>query len=285
MQEPVYVTKVAERKSFYPERRVTLPFPEPPQIWNKDYLKWRKLNGWRIDYSVHKNNLEEAKRLADRLWKLQKNKNPKEEKEIIKQLKKIRAKPWKKRTNLEEWVHMAVQMPTDIGGPNKEKIKQFLTERARGRVLESMCGFNSYFGEASNISEVVVLDYCREMLERYPYPHRKRILYDLERVVNGETINFFPDESFQTVGCFGSNYLSDVVPVFREFGRILSTDGKLLIVESTTEGYRNLIKRHFKPEECVGFMEAAALSPRVEYLPIKEDYESGEYYLVEGRKK
>ena len=75
---------------------------------------------------------------------------------------------------LARWKRTALQLPGDIGGPRKEDIKKSLTRRAKGKVLEAMCGFNSYFGNSKNTSEVVVLDFCQEMLERYPYPERKR---------------------------------------------------------------------------------------------------------------
>ena len=106
-------------------------------------------------------------------------------------------------------------------------IKKYITSHAQGKVLETMCGFNSYFGNSKKINEVVVLDYCREMLERYARPERTRILYDLNKVIAGEKLDFFKEGEFQTIGCWGSNYLTNPVPVFSEFHRILSKTDNL----------------------------------------------------------
>jgi ubiquinone/menaquinone biosynthesis C-methylase UbiE len=178
-------------------------------------------------------------------------------------------------------------MPGDWGpvGANKAKLKEIVTRRASGRVLEAMCGFNSYFGESVGIREVVALDFCREALERYEYPQRVRILYDLERVANGEKLDFFGDSSFQTVGVFFAvGYLTDPVPVHKEFHRLLAEDGRLLVVGGTAQGYTDILKRRFKPKECAKAMHEAGFTTKTKKLPLKTSTELGEYYLVEGTK-
>lgn len=284
MKDPVYVTEVAERKWVWPSRSVRLPVFEPRPQDLDGQIRWSERYYWRFNYHVHKDDLDKAKALAQKLWDLGENPNLVEEARLIIELCMIEETPYDKKTDVEKWAHMAVQIPGDIGGPNKDKIREILASKAFGNVLETMCGFNSYFDPTPQITGVVALDYCREMLERYQYPKRIRILYDLERVVRGEKMKFFADKSFQIVGCWGSNYLSNPVPVFAEFNRILSNDGRLLILESTSEGYRDLIKRFFNPEECAKFIREAGLSPKITHLSIKQKREFGKYYLVEGTK-
>lgn len=287
MSKPVYFTSVAEREGFYPERKVNLPCPQTnARIIDDEYDIWWDTYNWLVNFTVHIDNFEEAKKLADELFKLQDNIDHEREMQVVNELLKLRAKPADERTDVEFWSHMAVQMPGDIGGAYKKEIRNLLTERARRRVLESCCGFNSYVDDDPNIEEVLVLDYCPEMLERYPRPDRKRVLFDLENVVKGDTISIFPDERFDTVFCYGSNYFSQVVPVFKEFKRLLSNKGKLVIIENNKEGYEKVAKRRFNPEDCAAYMKAAGLYPRVEYLPIrKNDWFRGEYFLVEGFKE
>jgi hypothetical protein len=185
----------------------------------------------------------------------------------------------------EKWERTALSMAEDIGGRRQREEGEILTLRASGRVLETMCGFNTYFWDVEHIEEVVVLDGCRAMLERYILPDRLRILYDLERVVGVEAMGFFSEGEFQTVGCWGSNYLTHPVPVFVEFHRVLSDGGKLLILESTTEGYRDLVKRFFDPRVCAGFMQEAGFSTEIEELTtFKLEGQPGDYYLVTGTK-
>ena len=72
-------------------------------------------------------------------------------KDIITEMKKYCQTNYEDLTHIEKWAHMAVQMPCDIGGRKKNEIKKFLISKASGRVLETMCGFNSYFENSENI--------------------------------------------------------------------------------------------------------------------------------------
>lgn len=98
-------------------------------------------------------------------------------------------------------------------------------------------------------------------------------------------MHFFPDQSFDTVGVFfGIDYLTDTVPVLKEFHRILSPEGQAIIVGGTTQGYADLIKRFFNPDVCSESMKSARFSTKVEHLPLKVETELGEYFLIEGKK-
>ena len=284
MADPVYVTSVAERKPQYNGIGTTVAIP----LWEDNGADvWWEQFGDKTSFTFRSRCFfgKEGEQLFYQLMRAVKKRDVQSVREVLPRMKRYCQPNYEDLNPVEKWASMAVQIPGDIGGPRKQEIKELLTERVSGRVLETMCGFNSYFGESPNISEVVVLDYCRAMLERYPYPERQRILYDLEQIVKGEKLYFFHDESFETVGCWGSNYLSEPVPVFSEFHRILSKGGKLFILESTSEGYQDLIKGLFNPEQCSRFMREAGFSTSVEHLDwLKTEWEIGDYYLVEGRK-
>lgn len=279
MQNPVYVTKIAERVPQFRGGIEMRPYSlEDYEWWSKNYgdksFTFSKLNS-------------STSNLFNKLSRAVKDRNRLEVDKLIPQVEKLCIKSYEEKTEAEKWGDMAVQLPGDWGpiGENKKKLKEMITERSFGRVLEAMCGFRSYFDNSSKITEVVALDFCEEALERHDYPERKRILYDLERVVKGEKIGFFEDKSFQTIGVFFAiDYLTDTIPVYKEFHRILSDDSQLLIVGGTTQGYPDLLKRQFIPADCSSAMRAVGFSPKIKHLPLKAEHESGEYYLVEGEK-
>ena len=276
--DPVYVTEAAERKPIVGPCGTSM-------FLELDALKWWEQfeESPRFNFKPKCFWGKEGEKLFYKLTEAVKRRDAAAVREVLPRVKALCEPNYEDLPPEERWARVAVQMPEDIGGPKKEEIRQLLTARARGRVLETMCGFNSYFGDSSNIGEVIALDFCKEMLERYPYPERTRILCDLERVVKGERLDFFSDSSFQTVGCWGSNYLSDPVPVFREFKRILAPGGKLLVLENTAEGYADLVKRYFNPAACAGSMREASLTTATEHLPqLRAPFDIGEYYLVEG---
>lgn len=280
MQEPIYVTEVAER---IPRFRGGMKMTPCPSL--EDYDWWNENYGGRsFTFPKFDSN---AWRLVGSLSEAIKKRSKSEVDVLLPQIEKLCVKSYSEKTEAEKWGDMAVQLPGDWGpiGENKQKLKRMITGCSFGRVLEAMCGFRSYIDESSRITEVVALDFCREALERYDYPERKRILYNLEDVVKGDRMEFFRDKSFQTVGVFFAiNYLTDPKSVHREFHRILSDDGQLLIVGGTAQGYSDLLKRNFNPEDCSKAIEAAGFSTKIEHLPLKTEHELGEYYLVEGRK-
>lgn len=123
---------------------------------------------------------------------------------ILKQIEALRLPFDDEKTPDKIWGDMAVQLPGDWGPdyPYRAELKTQITQKAGPRVLEAMCGFNSYFSPAPHIQDVTALDFCREALERYEYPERPRILYNLDRVGSGERMDFFDDASFNTIGVF-----------------------------------------------------------------------------------
>ena len=281
MVDPIYVTKVAKREPQYPSGiTFTIPFFD-----YEDY-EWFKETYKKTKFTFPTYHSEGIGLFYKLVQAVQQRDEPTIE-EMLSKLENYTVKNYDEMTEVEKWAHTALQLPGDWGpvGENKKKLKEIITARASGRVLEAMCGFNSYFGESDKITEVVALDFCREALERYEYPERTRILYDLERVVNGEKMDFFEDGSFQTVGVFfGLDYLTNPIPVCKEFYRILSDGGKLLVVDGTMQGYADIKKRPFDPDVCSSTMRLAGFSTSIERLPVRVEGELGEYYLIEGKK-
>ena len=206
---------------------------------------------------------------------------------ILSELRKYCIKGWDEMSEIEKWNFAAQSMPSDWGPPNeedKEKLKNILSEEASGRVLEAMCGFRSYFNDTPNISEVIALDFSEEALKRYSPSERKRVLFDLEEIVKGKRLPF-ENEDFQTVGVFFAiDYISNPLPVVREFYRVLSKGGKLLIADGITQGYKDILKRPFNPERCLETIKNASFDAEIIYLKeLKNPPETG-YYLIKGIK-
>lgn len=285
MSTPIYITEIAERVPQLTSGGILTYMDIYSTLTNDDEEWWTQFNQnpeitLNPGHHFHKGSV-----IISQINQAVILRDAEKVRELLPQLKEHCQTNYRDLPVTDRWARAAVQMPEDVGGPRKKDIKKLLTRHARGRVLETMCGFNSYFANHKQIQEVVVVDFCKEMLERYAYPARTRILYNMENIVNGGKMDFFKDESFQTIGCWGSNYLTNPVPVFAEFGRLLSKGGKLLILENTTEGYVEFVKRHFDPTECADFMKKAGLNPKIKHLPkIKMEWEGGEYYLVTGIK-
>lgn len=148
-----------------------------------------------------------------------------------------------------KWASWHKKMPEDWGPLDpreRQEVRRNLTARARGVVLEAMCGFTAYIDNAPHIAEVVALDFCREALERYEMPDRKRVLFDMDSIANGAQMDFIADEAVDTVSItLGVNYLSDTRPVYEELRRILRPGGNVLIFGSMSCGYQDLVTSRF----------------------------------------
>ena len=281
-EKPIYVTNVKPRESEWPERHINIPPLEPqPQCFEPEYLSWYDKYA---NFSVHASNSPLAKKLAEEMWLAFKGNDLEKAKKIFKELQPLKVVPYEKRTAQEKWAHMMVQLPGDIGGPNKKAIREILSEKCKGNILEAMCGFNSYLAPSPD-RNVVAMDYCREALERYAYPERPRILFDLNSI-NGRGIKFFQKGKFNYITiCFGFQYLYRPDAVFREFNRILSKKGRLYLVENPVQHYEDMSCRYFSPESCSYYLKQAAFKTvNVEELPIAEKWERGRYYLIEAIK-
>jgi len=284
MKIPEYVTETKPRKGDWLERRINLPFDPPPKgFFGPEYQEWLRKNKELFDFKVHVSNFASAKQISEKIWIAYKQGRKEQVESLLEELRVLRIVPFEKRTALEKWNHMMAQMPDDIGGPNKNEICYFLSKRCKGSVLEAMCGFNSYI-EPSDDREVTALDFCREALERYRYPERKRIIYDLNAIESNGGMEFFKDKEFDAVTiCFGFQYLENPAVVFKEFNRILK--GKLILIENPRQHYEGMACRSFTPESCAAFLKQAFFKIiNVKDLRITEFWESGRYYLIEALK-
>lgn len=286
MVKPEYVTDVKPRKSEWPERHIILPPIVPqPDFMDPGYIVW---HNEYVNFSVHVANFPLAKELEEKLWIAHRENNQEEVRALLEKLRSLRVIPFEKRTSQGKWAHMMVQLPGDIGGPNKKKIRELLSAKCQGRILEAMCGFNSYLEPSPN-REVIALDYCREALERYPYSERTRILFDLNTIEKNQRMEFFREGEFNAVTiCFGFHYLRHPVLLFREFNRLLSPEGQLILVENPHQCYRDIACRSFSPRHCVNFLQRAFFkNVKAEELPIAEDWEQkvgGHYFLIRAKR-
>jgi SAM-dependent methyltransferase len=188
-------------------------------------------------------------------------------------------------TEQERWSHFTVQLPGDWGPEPQHRLdmRERLTQRASGLVVEAMCGFTSYIDDSEDIEEVVAVDYCREGLERYNRPERRRLLFDLDKVRKVGDIAFIEDQEVGTICItFGVNYIGNPGALYREFARILQPGGNVLLINGTACGYQDLVKRSFQP--CIEkvHLEEAGFEVDLTRLPYDSKYQSSDYYLIEA---
>jgi SAM-dependent methyltransferase len=286
------VTTVVPREPLYPGRHVNLPRLTTAACGTKEHDTWVHDHFWMVDYQVLFTQKAKALALAEEL-RAAFNRSPDhpEIPRLVSELKALHCSP-EDRTPLDEWRWMAYQMPDDIGGgaETKKKIRAHLSDRYAGcvNILEAMCGFNSYL--APRVGQTVIaLDYCREALERYPYPERKRVRCDLNQLSDDEQLECFGDEQFDAISiCFGFRYLHDPVMTFRSLRRSLKENGVLSFVENPGHGYNDICRREFSPDHCERVLwQAGFRSITRKRLPFTTDSfekRSGYYfYHVEAR--
>lgn len=287
------IRTTSPRQSFCPEKKVFLPqLAQPPAQASPDYFdeyfEWTHENWWWVDYFVHFSHKDEAKYLALKLdGLLLHDSGSREVLVIIEKLKSMRAKECWEMTDLEKWQRTAFSLPDDIGGGYAVRgvVTRFLSERYTGKVLEAMCGFNSYFLPSLKRT-VVALDYCREMLERYPFPERLRICCDLNQLSPTTGIPCFRRGEFDAIViCFGFKYTRHPKANLREFGRILKPTGVLAFVENPMDGYGDRCKRKFEVKSLIRLLRVEGFLPTFERIPIEEgDVRESDYLHVAGRK-
>jgi len=274
------ITDTVEREPQY-VRGITIPVP----YISKELLQlWESLGG-RRQYTFPNLKSPETQLFYQALQDLQNGKTE-HLADIAVVLNQKRLKDFEELTTRERWNDSAIQMPGDWGPlyEKRQELEAILTQKAKGKVLEAMCGFNSYFQDSDDIDEVVALDFSEEALKRYSHPERTRLVFDMERVVQGEPLEFSDDE-FQTVGVFfGVNYLSKPLPVYREFHRILSPGGRTLIVGNPYSGYGDLQTEPFDPGKTSLQLAEVGFESEVTELNVHSQGQMGKYYLVEGTK-
>lgn len=261
-----YINRIALRHPVTTGYIVLLPL----QFFSQDSLI--KTHWWLWSYSVLKENKPIALALAQKLYKLL-GKNPKIERpavqKVLSSLKLLRLPTYDELDDHDKWEYTAGQLPQDIAGYHKNKLTQLLSSHITGNTLEAMSGFNSYLLPHLD-REVTAHDYSEEMLVRYEFPKRRRLLFDLNSIPkNALEIN---ERSFDyIIFVKGYKYLLNPVTTFREFKRLLRPKGKLIFVESTTAGYSELIKRELKPRLCSQELSLAGFNQQtIQVLPFRD---------------
>ena len=286
-EKPIYVTGARRRKREFPERHINIPpIVPPPKGTDPGYYEWLLKYA---DFSVHVSNFFRAKDMEKKMWDAYKSNKLEEASRIFEEeLSPIRVIPFDERTPQERWAHIMVQLPGDIGGPNRAKIKAILSGKCFGKVLEAMCGFNSYLSPSDN-RNVTALDFCREALELYRYPKRTRILFDLNKIDCKRKMKFFADGEFDAITiCFGFQYLIHPAFVFKELKRLLKPGGRLYLVENPRQHYEQMVYRPFSVQSCFSYLKKASFERiNADEIDIAEEWEikrGGRYYLIEAIK-
>ena len=286
-EKPIYVTNPTRKKKKRPEMYMNISYLFPmPKKTGPEYWEWYD-NYFK--FAVAASDYRRALAIKKRMRQAYDNNDIDEAERIFnEELLPLKANPFKQLGLREKWAYMMMQMSKTIGGPNKEIIKEIISERyPSGKILEAMCGFDSYLGPSDGRT-VIALDLCKEALERYPYPERTRILFNLNEIDCKRIMGFFKEGEFDVIViCFGFQYLKHPGFVFKELRRILKPGGRLCLVENHDHCYEGMACRNFSVDEClyylkldkVGFKEV-----KVEILPIREPWELGAYHLVEAIK-
>lgn len=237
------ITEVAERRYEFPLRHVALPRLTKAEFGTPEHEQWVRDNWWMSNYSVKIVDKPKALDLSHRLHlAFQADEHHPDIPTLLKEITKLHI-DHDNMTPLERWQKCAYQMVQYAGGPDVIRAIRARLNRYKGKILEAMCGHETYFSEAPRRT-VAALDYCNISLERYPYPHRKRIQCDLNQVRRGRKMQFFKNGEFGVVSiCFGIKYPKYIGPLLREFSRILKKGGKLSFVENPNHEYKDLRKR------------------------------------------
>lgn len=286
------ITAIVERKPEYPLRIVHLPRLTTAPFGTDEHEAWVRQNTWMVHFQVFKTDKDEAHSLAlelEKLFEADPTMNKRAE-EIIARLRELRRKdPQQSGDPLVAWSHSAYQLVNYAS--NEEVWKAIYTALGKysGQVLEAMCGHHSYLMEQKG-RVVTALDYCRESLERYKFPARRRILCDLNQVQGNDRLHFFSEGQFDAISiCFGFKYPLQLDALLKEFRRILKPGGVLSFIENPASGYPKLCKREFKAESAIEIIGQAGFSEvDCKVLPItKSEWAlpgTEEFYHVEARK-
>ena len=278
-ESAVLINEVSCREPDFTATGITAPFPLSAYS-EADQSEWLAAGG-REEYvfpklRVYDETMPEVRRLIDDGCL----------KEAVDLTLSCAIKSFEEKSPSEKWSHYTRQLPGDWGPhhpTDREHMRKTLTSKARGLVMEAMCGFTSYVDEAPHIDEVVAMDFCRDGLELYDYPDRRRILFDLDTIATGCTIDFLSDNALDTICIsFGVDYLKDPLAVYSEFGRVLSPGGRVLVIGGRSCGYSDLIKQYFDPVFHVGLLAQAGFVAATSPLPYGGQGDEAAFHLIEA---
>lgn len=282
------VTTAAERKSQYrpPFPRVELPRDPRQETSPKTHLFSSKQESRILNFSVSRANLEFAKEEAIKAWSFFEEGKYDEMNQVVKELLPLYESFHTCRDPVYMWENVAYQMPTEMGIHEscKANIRRRLSSLSKeGVILEAFAGYNSFIDDSEK-NHVIATDYCLPALERYPFPGRKRIQFDLNLLNGNNQWGDFEDETFDSIVlCCGYKYPRRIKHVLREFCRILKPSGVLRMVENPAAGFTQIVRRDFSKESCLQSFKATGFK-EVDIQQILFSSMAGQYFLVEAKK-
>jgi len=287
-----HIPKDTDAWSRFREKHIGLTYPVPDQfadVCTEQQAERWWLDIWWVNYSVDVDNKIKAKELALKLHYLMEAADVAGATKVINELYAMRCPMAFERTPRQDWDYMLNQMPQDLGGSRfKEPLRDIFGNRYSGKILEAMCGFNSFFRDSECV-EVVATDYSKPGLELYDFPNRRRILFDLDLISSSEDrLPFANDSEYDVVSiCFGYKYLKNPQMALSAFRRAIKPGGKIVFVEMLGAGYTNLTLREFDSYKCAAALESAGFAR----VGINEDpcfnglaspFGSDGFFMVEG---
>lgn len=242
------ITATAPRTRYHYSRHVFLPNLNTHPVFSPEYWACEEEFGWMCSCSVHMDDKPKVVGLAKKLEAaLIADLNHPDISRLIAEIKSYRLKPSSEYTAEDTWRENAFALST-YSGPRDvvSRIVKYL-RRYRGNVLEALCGHTTYFQPQEGVI-VTALDGCRESLERYPEPTRRRIVCDLDQLEHDGDLPF-ESNSFDAISiCFGHKYPKFFEQLLRAFRKILKPGGKLGFIENPSSEYSKYTHRAFLPE-------------------------------------
>ncbi len=208
------------------------------------------------NYQVLADDKPKAVELSRELYSLltQNSNDPKIE-GVISELKALKVKDRNQFTAIDTWKSNAQQLVNFAGDREVWESIMLRLDKYKGTILEAMCGHSTYYFEEKSDRTIIALDYCLESLEKYQRPARRRILCDLNQIKRGVHIPFFEEKSLDVISiCFGFRYPTHIVPLVKEFRRILKPGGTLSFIENPGHGYPELCKRNSKTDKITSLL-------------------------------
>lgn len=248
------IKETKKRSVEWVQRFVPLPALTPPPTDIAEHGRWLIKNHWMTSYTVHMDDKPRAVELSKELYALLLAQSPDKQKieEILSELRALRTKDRNQFTDLDTWTANAQQLVNFAGDQEVWKSIILRLDKYEGMILEAMCGHHTYYPTEKPNRTVIALDYCLESLKKLQRPERRRILCDLNQIVDCVQLPFFEEDSLDVISiCFGFRYPINIIPLLKEFRRILKPGGTMSFIENPGHGYPELCKRDSDPSKII----------------------------------
>lgn len=237
----------------------------PFEFDSHDGWQWQLENPDLCNFAVNYWDKKLAKKLALKLQRLLEiNPNHPGSQRVLDRLMGLKAKSPHDYSAADTWEAGAFALSCYCEDSTSEVVVSRL-QTYTGRVLEVFCGHATYF-QSNPLRQITAVDGCKKSLLRYPHTSAKKFCCDLDQVAMGLKLEFLEPGSYDLVSiCFGYKYPCQIVPLLKEFFRLLKSGGTVSFVESSKHGYAKYMQREFKgPGQLVdeltesGFANASA---------------------------